>query len=119
MPVLVGSRGLPAGPLAARGLDPRDAQQLAHRVRRLGSVREPAARPVLVEDDRGRLRACVVVADRLDHAPIPRGALVVDDYAPQWILLTAHSREPQPDRHLFLTARSLIAMQLRRSTRLA
>jgi hypothetical protein len=44
------------------------------------------------------------VADRLDHTTVTRRALVGDDDTPYRVLLTAHSREPEPYRHDFLSA---------------
>src|ERR1039458_838638 len=64
------------GVLAGPGFDALDMQQLANRVRGLGSAGQPAACALLVDHDRRRVRLGVVVADRLDHTAIAGGALV-------------------------------------------
>src|ERR1700736_3291609 len=108
MPVLMGARLRAGWPLAARGLDPPDAQQLSHCLGGLCPARQPRASTLLVDHDRRWFRARVVVADRLDHATVAGGALIGDDDSPKGFLLAAHSREPEPDRHLFLSAGSLL-----------
>src|SRR5437764_248924 len=61
------------------------------------------------------LRLGVVVTDRLDHSPVAGRALVGDDDAPDRVLLAAHPGEPQPYRHVFLSARlTFSTWQLRR-----
>src|SRR5258707_13209476 len=99
----------PPGALAAASLDPLDAQQLAHRGGGLRAARQPAASALLVENDRRGVGLRVVVTDRLDHAAVARRALIGDDDAPNRILLAAPPCEPQPNRHVFLSAGCLIA----------
>src|ERR1019366_3646168 len=107
-----------SGSLAGPGFDALDAKQLAHRVGRLSPTRQPAARTLLGDHDRRGARLRVVVTDRLDHTTIAGGALVGDDHAPHRFLLAAHSREPEPHCHVFLSAGCLLCnRELRRCAR--
>src|SRR5439155_11783263 len=74
-------------------------EQLAHGVRRLGAALQPRADALFVEDDRRRLGLGVVVAARLDHAPVARGALIGDDDAPDGVLATADAGEAKAYGH--------------------
>src|SRR4029453_18300432 len=56
---------------------------------------QPRADAVLVQVDRRRIGLGVVLADVLDEAAVPRGALVGDDDPPDRVLLAAHTGEPQ------------------------
>ena len=76
-PLLLGRRRLR---LRQRGF--ADPQQPAHDPRGLRAALDPLACALLVDHDRRGLRLGVVVADRFDHAPVARGALVGDDDAP-------------------------------------
>src|ERR1700750_2436602 len=87
------------GGLAAGGFDALGPQQGGHGLRRLGAVLEPVARALLVDVDRRGLRLRVVLADRLDRAPVARRAFVGDDDAPDRILLRTHASKSDSDCH--------------------
>src|ERR1700722_4847182 len=83
--------------------DALNAQQLCNRVRWLRPTCKPALCPLLVDHDRRGVRLGVVVANRLNHAPVARRALIGYDHAPHWVLPCAHTREPESYRHDFLS----------------
>src|SRR4051794_23483829 len=60
---------------------------------------QPVLRPLLVEDDRRGLGLRVVLADRLDRAPVARRAFVGDDDPPDRVLLRTHPSESYPHSH--------------------
>ena len=71
---------------APDGLDPLRSQKTRDRAGRLRAMGEPVASPVLVDHDRRRIGLRVVVTDRLDDPPVPRGPAVGDDDAPIRVL---------------------------------
>src|SRR5215218_1141671 len=85
--------------LAAGGFDALGPQQGGHRLRRLRPVLEPVARALLVDVDRRGLGLRVVLADRLDRAPVTRRAFVGDDDAPDRVLLGTHASKSDSDCH--------------------
>ena len=56
-------------------------------------------RALLVELDRRGLGLRVVLADRLDRAPVARRAFVGDDDAPDRVLLRTHPSKSDSDCH--------------------
>src|SRR6476620_486409 len=85
--------------LAAGGLDALGPQQGRNRLRRLGAVLKPVLGALLVDVDRRGLGLRVVLADRLDRAPVTRRAFVGDDDAPDRVLLRTHASKSDADCH--------------------
>src|SRR3954454_19269362 len=88
-----------AGRLAAGGFDALGAQQGGHGLGGLGPVLKPVASALLVDVDRRGLRLRVVLADRLDRAPVTRGAFVGDDDAPDRGLFRSPAPKSDSDCH--------------------
>src|SRR5207247_4268837 len=75
------------------------AQEVRHGLGRLCALAEPCEGPVLVDvDDRGLLER-VVLPDDLDELAVARAALVRHHHPVVRLLLLAHPRQPDPDRH--------------------
>src|SRR5215218_1622194 len=85
--------------LAAGSFDALGAQQGRHGLRGLGAVLDPVARALLVDVDRRGLGLRVVLADRLDRAPVTWRAFVGDDDAPDRVLLRTHASKSDSDCH--------------------